>query len=123
MECRECDEDDWYECQYCAIKKEFNIMDICDSCGNIKGTSACKYCDANKVAQENAHKNDAVSHPNHYTSGGIECIHAIKSALTEEEFRGYVKGNVLKYVWRERLKNGDEDLKKAATYIKFLEGE
>lgn len=64
--------------------------------------------------------NDNVNHPAHYTNGGIECIDAIKEALTDDEFRGYVKGNVMKYLWRERHKNGDEDLKKAAWYLNRL---
>jgi hypothetical protein len=56
----------------------------------------------------------------HYTSGSIECIDAIRAALTTEEFRGFCKGNVLKYTWRERLKVGDESLKKAEWYLKRL---
>lgn len=63
---------------------------------------------------------DKVNQPNHYTNGSIECIDAIRSALTEDEFRGYVKGNVMKYVWRERYKNGNEDLMKARKYLDFL---
>lgn len=64
--------------------------------------------------------NDNINHPEHYTSGGIECIDAIRAALTPEEFRGFCKGNVLKYTWRERLKGGDESLKKAEWYLKRL---
>lgn len=60
---------------------------------------------------------DYVNHPPHYTSGKVECIDAIESALTPEEFRGYCKGNALKYLFRERLKGGDEDLAKARFYI------
>lgn len=62
---------------------------------------------------------DPVTKPAHYASGAIECIDAIRSALTPEEFRGYCKGNMLKYAWRERGKNGDEDLRKAAVYAGF----
>jgi hypothetical protein len=63
---------------------------------------------------------DNINSPVHYTSGGIECIEAIRAALTPEEFRGFCKGNVIKYVWRERLKGGDESLKKAEWYLKRL---
>lgn len=64
---------------------------------------------------------DMVNHPPHYQSeNGIECIDAIQAALTPEEFRGYCKGNALKYAWRERGKGGDEDLKKAAWYLNRL---
>ena len=65
---------------------------------------------------------DEVNHPPHYTQGGIECFDAIRAALTPEEFRGYIKGNVLKYLWRERHKGGDQDLKKARWYLgRYLE--
>jgi len=64
-----------------------------------------------------ANQHDAVNHPSHYTSGEIECIDAIQAALTEEEFRGYCKGNALKYTWREEFKGGNEDLQKAVWYL------
>lgn len=60
---------------------------------------------------------DSVNHPSHYTKGGIECIDAIQAALTPEEFRGYCKGNTIKYAWREQHKGGDEDLKKGVWYL------
>ena len=60
---------------------------------------------------------DVVNHPAHYTKGGIECIDAIRAALTPEEFRGYCKGNAMKYTWRERHKGGNEDLNKASWYL------
>ena len=63
---------------------------------------------------------DKVNHPSHYTSGKFEVIEYIKDQLTEEEFRGYIKGNLIKYISRERHKNGDEDLKKAEFYLHYL---
>lgn len=63
---------------------------------------------------------DLVNHPPHYTNGNIECIDAIEAALTPEEFRGYCKGNALKYTWRERHKGGDESLEKAQWYLRRL---
>lgn len=53
----------------------------------------------------------------HYNQGTIECIDAIRSALTPEEFRGFCKGNIIKYVWRERKKGGLADLLKASDYL------
>jgi hypothetical protein len=64
--------------------------------------------------------NDPVNHPSHYTQGSIECIEAIQAALTPEEFKGYCKGNVLKYVWREQHKGGNESLRKANWYMQWL---
>ena len=65
------------------------------------------------------HKNkipsDMVNHPAHYTAGGIECIDAL-AAATE----GVCTANAIKYLWRWKLKNGVEDLKKAIWYINHL---
>ena len=64
---------------------------------------------------------DNVNHPSHSTDGGsIECIEAIEASLTREEYRGYLKGNIQKYIWRERLKGGTESLLKAQWYIDRL---
>lgn len=62
--------------------------------------------------------NDMVNHPGHYTAGGVECIDAIKAAVPD--FEAYCAGNVIKYVWRYRRKNGLEDLKKAKWYLDRL---
>ena len=63
---------------------------------------------------------DHVTHPSHYTNGDIECIDAIRAALTPEEFIGYCKGNAIKYVWREKNKNGLEDMQKAKVYLGWM---
>lgn len=66
---------------------------------------------------------DPVNHPNHYTDGGIECIEYIKQRLTGEEYRGYLKGNVIKYLHREKNKGGNQDIKKATVYMNWLNEE
>lgn len=70
---------------------------------------------------------DNINHPAHYTQGTVECIDAIESSMTPEEFRGYLKGCLMKYIWRYQHKGGMEDLKKARWYldrlIKFWGGE
>ena len=45
---------------------------------------------------------DDVNNPEHYKLNeyGIECIDAIQASMTVEEFEGYIRGNVLKYLWR-----------------------
>ena len=64
---------------------------------------------------------DTVNHPPHYIDGGgIECIEAIEAQQTIEEFRGYLKGNIVKYIWRERMKGSTESLKKARWYLDRL---
>jgi hypothetical protein len=62
---------------------------------------------------------DPVNHPEHYTSGNIECLDAIRAALGDN-YKYYVQGNVLKYIWRFNHKNGLEDLKKARFYLDDL---
>tara|TARA_Y100001937_G_scaffold127023_1_gene197883 strand:+ start:29 stop:487 length:459 start_codon:yes stop_codon:yes gene_type:complete len=70
----------------------------------------------------NLHFFDPVEKPIHYAASSVECIDAIEAQLTPEEFRGYLKGNVAKYMWRERQKGGIESLKKAKWYLSKLIG-
>jgi len=63
---------------------------------------------------------EAVDHPSHYAKGEIECIVALQSALTPEEFAGLCKGSILQYVWREKGKGGIQDLQKARWYLDYL---
>jgi len=71
------------------------------------------------VVEDNSQ--DMVNHPPHYTArGGIECIEAIEAQLTPEEYRGYLKGNIAKYVWREIHKGNIQSLKKAQWYLDRL---
>jgi len=62
---------------------------------------------------------DNVNKPEHY-QGEIECIDAIEAAMSHEEFIGYLRGNIFKYNWRYRNKNGIEDLRKAEWYLRKL---
>lgn len=66
-------------------------------------------------------KFDPVEKPEHYVKDGAECIDWIETALTSEEFRGYLRGNMLKYFWRYADK-GDprQDLDKMLWYAKKL---
>ena len=63
--------------------------------------------------------NDVVNHPPHYNASGIECIDAIKAA-TDDGYEYYLQGNIMKYIWRYRYKNGLEDLRKARWYLNEL---
>ena len=64
---------------------------------------------------------DPVQKPSHYNQGGIECIEAIKSSMTNADFRAYLKGNVEKYLWRyEKKQNPKQDLEKAKWYLERL---
>lgn len=67
---------------------------------------------------------DEVCHPDHYASGGIECIDAIRAAMSKDEFIGFLRGNILKYIWREDKKGSQlQDLEKAGWYLEKLKEE
>ena len=68
----------------------------------------------------NEEKPDMVNHPKHYTSGtlGIEVINTMEMCTAEDEFMGYLRCNALKYISRFENKNGLEDVKKCAWYVK-----
>ena len=63
---------------------------------------------------------DEVNNPVHYNKGGIECIQGIQAVSTKEEFEGYLRGNIIKYVWRYRYKDNLKDLEKAKWYLNML---
>lgn len=64
---------------------------------------------------------DPVEKPEHYASGKVECIDWIAECLSEEELRGYLRGNVLKYTWRYQHKGHPvQDLRKAIWYARRL---
>ena len=63
---------------------------------------------------------DNVNQPPHYNTGDIECIQAIQASMTTRQFQGYLKGNVIKYMWRYEYKNQQEDLAKAQWYLRRL---
>ncbi|HBR65700.1 MAG TPA: hypothetical protein DEA18_07875 [Dehalococcoidia bacterium] len=64
---------------------------------------------------------DAIN-PNHYKSGDMQCIDSIKASMSEEAYRGYLKGSAQKYLWRyeDKHENQSEDLKKAEWFLKKL---
>lgn len=64
--------------------------------------------------------NEKNINPTHYKSGNIEVIDIIEDQLTEEEYLGFIKGLVMKYVMRSNMKNGLEDLEKAKWYLERL---
>jgi|TARA_B100001971_G_C17775505_1_gene327075 hypothetical protein len=65
--------------------------------------------------------NDIVNSPLHYLKGKKETIDVIQDCMTDDEYHGYLKGNVLKYVSRYKFKGEPlEDLQKAQWYLNKL---
>lgn len=62
-----------------------------------------------------------VNKPDHYNTGAIEAIEAIKASMHPQEFKGYLKGNCMKYLWRYEYKGKPvEDLRKCRWYLERL---
>tara|TARA_R100001591_G_C4226819_1_gene150751 strand:- start:178 stop:444 length:267 start_codon:yes stop_codon:yes gene_type:complete len=71
------------------------------------------------IQKMNGESVDNVNNPSHYNQAGIECLDAI-AAATDDGYEYYLQGNIIKYLWRYRYKNGVEDLKKAQFYLNRL---
>lgn len=59
----------------------------------------------------------------HYKGTGIEPIVLMQAILTPEEYRGFLKGNAIKYAMRAGKKAGEsfeKDKEKFEAYSKFL---
>lgn len=70
---------------------------------------------------QNIQNHDPVNHPVHYCQGGVECIDAIQAAVSSlSGVEAWLTGSVIKYLWRWKLKNGLEDLRKARFYLDRL---
>ena len=64
-----------------------------------------------------------VNSPPHYNQGGVECIDAIQAALGPN-FKYYLQGNIIKYLWRFDYKGKPlEDVEKAKWYLNKLSDE
>lgn len=62
-------------------------------------------------------KKDMVNCPAHYAGNGMETIVALKGTMSDEEFRGFLKGNVMKYIARAGKKDDvDQELNKVLWY-------
>ena len=76
----------------------------------------------------NETSNDAVHHPSHYTLPGldVESVDVIRAVLTPEEFKGWCKGNALKYSIRAGRKDPAkevQDLAKAGVFLSWITGD
>lgn len=103
----------------------------CPKCDHIQYSYICDYehviqdqAQWEKLQQEEREQpmeKDMVNHPAHYTAGGIECIDALAAATAGlDGIEAVCTANAIKYLWRWKLKNGVEDLKKAQWYINHL---
>ena len=119
-------------CDYCAGKICDTDCDICLLCKSIKGDFQKHPDEMNEAyaiisntdlekPDSNEPVNDPVNHPAHYTKGGIECLDAIRASMTDSGYLDFLKGQVIKYIWRYQHKGKPlEDLQKAEFYLKRM---
>lgn len=74
------------------------------------------YQDANGKYQ----KRDEVTNPDHYNQGKIDVIEGLYQMLPFEQFRGFMKGNIIKYTVRYEHKGHGKDLDKVEEYKRRL---
>lgn len=71
-------------------------------------------------ATESAGK-DLVNRPAHYSRFGLETIDALQGTMSPEEFRGFLKGNAIKYLTRAGAKDDvRQEFHKVLWYVSFL---
>lgn len=100
---------------------------VCQKCGEVWVKH--HHCSESKrmepladILRRQIAAHDPVDRPAHY-QGDIECIDAIKAQLTEEQWVGYLRGQVAKYNWRiGRKGEAEHDAKKLLWYAKMLAG-
>ena len=102
-----------------------NSTNLCIKCSLHNLGGACyeddELIDRNYEVLFGDREDDSVNKASHYNDGGIECIDAIAASVPPVEYAGFLKGQVLKYIWRYRLKGKPvEDLKKARYYLDRL---
>jgi len=57
----------------------------------------------------------------HYKEMPMQPWHVMEAVLTPEEFRGFLKGNIIKYSLRAGRKDGTDDAGKARHYAQKLQ--
>lgn len=97
------------ECATCAEGVKKWLAQPCEGSNNGQNAPTVN----NKV--------DIINKPSHYVKNGMECIDFIKVITGDlAPYEAYCLGNVIKYLWRFKAKNGITDLDKAIRYIEFL---
>lgn len=66
--------------------------------------------------------NESCDEPSYYNSNGLSPLQAFKQGLlSQEEYMGFLKGNIIKYTVRcDKKCNGAEDMSKCIDYCNHL---
>lgn len=98
----------------------------CSECPlNVKGTTLGEVRSV-KGGKTPSVEDDGVKQPSHYQLfEGVEAIEVIARSMTQEMFKGYCLGNILKYRLRAGKKSElatlEKDMAKAAFYLELYE--
>ena len=115
------------------------IEKCCANCVHIKNLSSeypCSECDENldkfqpkptppeqptkpPMPPVNPPKDEEINHPDRYAGGKFECIDVMADVFGKEAVKDFCLLNAFKYIWREKRKNGVEDIKKAMFYMDY----
>lgn len=96
-------------------------LDKCPSCSGFKvvGEFQCRFCHEKFKSSLTSFPQtgtEEIEKPKRYNKiGKLECWDVIL-----DQQMGFLEGNILKYIWRHKEKNGLEDLKKARVYLDKL---
>ena len=107
-----------------VVEEDDEVITITQEDGNVVHLTSlaglkATHNETRGVHEDESQGEDMVNSPPHYNKAGIECIDAI-AAATGDGYEHYLQGNIMKYLWRYRYKNGTEDLKKAQWYLTKL---
>ena len=115
---------EWVEADSLSFKAAEPTKDSAHRAAETLQVSACKAAPPAEEAQDQPRERatfDQVNNPPHYNQGGIECFDAIKASLSPEEYKGYLRGQIIKYIWRMNHKgNSLQDAQKASWYLNKL---
>lgn len=81
--------------------------------------------EALQEAENSSSPPESAIDPPHYfgADNDIQCIDAIRESMSIQEFKGYLKGTVYKYIWRAGKKRQSTeltDLRKAQWFMNYL---
>ena len=79
------------------------------------------HCDTIEKQLPGTRADDIQVSGSHYKDMGMQPWAVMQAVLTPEEFRGYLKGNVIKYAMRQGKKADTDDTGKAKHYAQKLE--
>ena len=116
-------------CFNCKFSNNSILDRSCDKCVNL-GNGTVDYFTLNITPEQpttphmppvNQPKTgEEINHPTRYAGGKYECIDVMTDVFGVDAVKSFCKLNAFKYLWREKNKNGVEDLKKCAWYLNKL---